>query len=72
MGPVEEREERGLRKGKKFSDSWFVFPVCFFFSFCVWLRLPGWLVGLYVVVTENGSCHHRRGLVAAHGMVVRE
>ena len=68
-----EMEKRGLRKGKKFSDSWFVCFSGHFFSsfFCVWFRLPGWSVNLHVVVAGN-SGFRRRGLVAACSMVARE
>ena len=38
-----------FERRKKVIDSWFVSMVVFSF-FCVWFRLPGWSVGLYVVV----------------------
>ena len=69
---MEEREKQGLRKGKKFSDSWFVSLAIFPSLFCVYFRLPGWLVGLHVAVAGNSGCCRRRGLVAACSMVVRE
>ena len=71
---MEEREERSLRDGKKFSDSWFVSLVAFFLSsVCGLGYLAGRSVGLYVVVAGNNSCRRRRrGLVAACSMVVRE
>jgi len=69
---MEEREERGLREGSSLIVGLFLWS--FFLSFfCVWLRLPGWWVGLYVVVAGNSSCRRRRrDLVAACSMVVRE
>ena len=73
MGPV--RGEGGTRFEKRKKSSLIVglfFRSVFFCFFCVWFRLPGWSVGLYVVVAENGSCRRRRDLVIAHGMVVRE
>ena len=69
-----EREKRSLRKGKKFFDKLVGLLLWLFFSsfFYVWFRLPGWSVGLHVVVAGNSGCRRRRGLVAACSMVVWE